>query len=116
MSMTRESLSDSNRQLISLGTTRSSHAQVSLSKILPVPSWMIIFTLQRQNRSDYRDSRFMIMETKNYLQIGRKCEVCTHTMVAEKATKHRSQRYDIYWVCKECKFAIRELDRSIREY
>ena len=58
----------------------------------------------------------MIMESKNYLQIGRKCEVCNHTMVAEKATKHRSQRYDIYWVCKECKFAIRELDRSIREY
>ena len=59
---------------------------------------------------------FMIMATKNYLQIGRKCEMCTHTMVAEKATKHRSQRYDIYWICKECKFQIRELDRSITNY
>ena len=58
----------------------------------------------------------MIMATKNYLQIGRKCEMCTHTTVAEKATKHRTQRYDIYWVCKECKFQIRELDRSITNY
>ena len=108
MSMIRESLDDSNTQLTSLGTTRSSHALVSLES---KKKEMLANRLRRT-----LDSRFMIMETKNYLQIGRKCEVCTHTMVAEKATKHRSQRYDIYWVCKECKFAIRELDRSFREY
>ena len=56
---------------------------------------------------------FMIMATKNYLQIGRKCEMCSCIMLAEKATKHRNQRYDIYWKCKNCGFQIRELERGI---
>ena len=63
MSMTRESLFDSNTQLISLGITRSSHALVSLSKILPVPSWMITFTLQRAETEVITETHdFMVMK------------------------------------------------------
>ena len=49
----------------------------------------------------------------NYLQKGRKCEMCGYEMTPEKATKHRSGRYDIYWKCMSCKFQLRELEKAI---
>ena len=61
--MIRESLFDSNTQLTSLGITRSSHALVSLSKILPVTSWMITFTLQRAETEVITETHdFMVMK------------------------------------------------------
>jgi len=50
---------------------------------------------------------------KNYLQTGRKCEMCNEQMICTKATKHRMEKYDIYWQCENCKFQLRELDRRI---
>jgi hypothetical protein len=104
MSMIRDESFDSNTQLTSL---------------LDISVKSCFSEIDEQNRdasftySQIQSHDFMIMASKNYLQIGRKCEMCSCIMLAEKATKHRNQRYDIYWKCKNCGFQVRELERAI---